>query len=116
MTIEDGPGDTLNPRESVDSDELRNNDGDDVVEPPEGWRESDKFGTTPREEREGEPLTERLAEEAPDVGSDLAEESEGIFPPDDIAAEIDGRDPLSDDLAHTQQEADGHLTSRSQPE
>ena len=32
MSIEDGPGDTLNPSESVDSEEVRNHDGDNVVD------------------------------------------------------------------------------------
>ncbi|MBO0865651.1 MAG: hypothetical protein J2P16_11335, partial [Mycobacterium sp.] len=47
---EGGPGDTLNPSESTDSDEVRNDDGDIVVDPPEGWSEADKFGVTGSEE------------------------------------------------------------------
>jgi hypothetical protein len=64
---EGGPGDTLNPSEGTDSDELHNDDGDIVVDPPEHWSEADKFGMTAREEREGEPLEARLAAEEPDV-------------------------------------------------
>jgi hypothetical protein len=64
---EGGPGDTLNASEGTDSDELRNNDGDAVVDPPEGWSEADRFGMTAREEREGESLDDRLAEEEPDA-------------------------------------------------
>jgi hypothetical protein len=64
---EGGPGDTLNPSEGTDSDELRNDDGDIVVDPPEGWSEADRFGMTAREEREGESLDQRLAEEEPEV-------------------------------------------------
>jgi len=67
MSIEDGPGDTLSPSEGLDPDEVRNNDGDDVVDPPEGWSGADRFGTTQREEQEGESLDERLAEEEPDI-------------------------------------------------
>jgi hypothetical protein len=59
--------DTLSPSESTDSDEVRNDDGDSVVDPPEDWSEADKFGMTAREEREGESLDDRLAEEEPDV-------------------------------------------------
>jgi hypothetical protein len=62
--------DTLSPSESTDSDEVRNDDGDNVVTPPDGWSEADKFGMTPREEREGETLDDRLAEEEPDVLED----------------------------------------------
>lgn len=65
--MEDGPGDTLNPSESTDSDELRNNDGDTVVDPPEGWSAADKFGLTPREAKEGESLDDRIAAEEADV-------------------------------------------------
>ena len=63
---EGGPGDTLSPSEGTDSDELRNDDGDIVVDPPEGWSEADRFGMTAREEREGESLDDRLAAEEPD--------------------------------------------------
>ena len=64
---EGGPGDTLNQSESTDSDEVRNDDGDIVVDPPDNWSGADKFGMTAREEQEGEPLDDRLAAEEPDV-------------------------------------------------
>ncbi|OBH12215.1 hypothetical protein [Mycobacterium sp. E1747] len=67
---EGGPGDTLNASEGTDSDELHNDDGDIVVDPPEGWSEANRFGMTAREEREGESLDARLAEEEPDVSPD----------------------------------------------
>lgn len=67
MSIEDGPGDTLDQSESVDSDEVRNDDGDDVIDPPDRWSEADKFGTTLEEAREGESLDEKLSEEEPDI-------------------------------------------------
>jgi hypothetical protein len=54
---EGGPADTLNPAESLDSDEVRNDDGDTVVDPPEHWSASG----------EDESLDDRLAEEEPDV-------------------------------------------------
>jgi hypothetical protein len=59
--------DTLSPSESTDSDEVRNDDGDIVVDPPDDWSEANRFGMTAREEREGESLDARLAEEEPDV-------------------------------------------------
>jgi hypothetical protein len=61
---------TLDPFESTDSDEVRNHDGDTVVNAPDGWSEADKFGMTAREAREGESLDQRLAEEEPDVVED----------------------------------------------
>ncbi|MBF6098671.1 hypothetical protein IU510_11330 [Nocardia cyriacigeorgica] len=68
MATETGPGDTLGPTESLDSDEVRNDDGDIVVDPPENWTGADKFGMTPAEQRAGESLGQRLAEEEPDLG------------------------------------------------
>ncbi len=47
----------LSPSESLDSDEVRNDDGDEVVDPPAEWIEAN----------EHESLDERLAEEVPDV-------------------------------------------------
>lgn len=73
---EGGPGDTLNPAESTDSDELRNDDGDIVVDPPDGWSEADRFGVTESEEEEGESLDDRLAAEEPDVLGDAVPEEE----------------------------------------
>ncbi|MFD1813671.1 hypothetical protein [Rhodococcus gannanensis] len=67
MPVEDGPDDTLDPSESLDSDEVRNDDGDTVVDPPDGWSGADRIGTTAREQRDGETLDQRLAEEEPDV-------------------------------------------------
>ena len=52
-----GPDNTLGPSESLDSDEVRNDDGDIVVDPPEKWIEP----------YEDETLDEKLAAEVPDV-------------------------------------------------
>jgi hypothetical protein len=50
----------LTPEEQLDSDEVRNDDGDEVVDPPEKWIEA----------RDDETLDERLDDEVPDVGPD----------------------------------------------
>ncbi|MGZ8746258.1 MAG: hypothetical protein ACXWZI_10630 [Mycobacterium sp.] len=50
----------LTPQEALDSDEVRNDDGDEVVDPPETWIDA----------KEDETLGERLADEVPDVGPD----------------------------------------------
>jgi hypothetical protein len=57
---DDGPDNTLGPSESLDSDDVRNDDGDTVVDPPEEWIEAE----------EHESLDERLADEEPDVSPD----------------------------------------------
>lgn len=50
----------LTPEEQLDSDEIRNDDGDEVVDPPERW-------IAPKED---ETLDQRLADEEPDVSAD----------------------------------------------
>lgn len=50
----------LDKSESLDSDQVRNDDGDEVVDPPERWIEA----------TEHESLAERLADEVPDVAPD----------------------------------------------
>ncbi len=50
----------LSPSESLDSDEIRNDDGDEVADPPDRWIEA----------KDDETLDERLAEEVPDVSSE----------------------------------------------
>lgn len=71
---------TLDPSESTDSDEVRNDDGDIVVDPPDDWSEANRFGVTAREQREGESLDARLAEEEPDIEPAVRDDIE----PDDI--------------------------------
>jgi hypothetical protein len=73
-----GPDDTLGPSESLDSDEVRNDDGDIVVDPPEQWIEA----------KEDETLDERLADEVPDVVPD--EESADERPTRRDYGQIDG--------------------------
>lgn len=102
MSIEDGPGDTLNPSESLDPDDVKNADGDDVMDAPDQWSEADRFGTTPREEIEGEPLETRVAEEEPEVALEEQPEIPVAVAPDDKLSEdlvdkvVDERGPTAD--------------------
>ena len=50
----------LSPSESLDSDEVRNDDGDEVVDPPERWISAD----------DNDSLDAKLAAEVPDDASD----------------------------------------------
>ena len=52
--------DMLEPSESLDSDEVRNDDGDEVVDPPEHWIEAEDH----------ESLDEKLAAEISDDARD----------------------------------------------
>jgi protease I len=53
--------------EQLDEDELATDPLGRGMEPPDDWSAADRFGTTPREERDGEPLDERLTEEEPEM-------------------------------------------------
>lgn len=68
MSANDVGGDdqTLRPMESLDSDEVHNNDGDDVVDPPDHWSEADR----PEVDDRGQTLDERLAAEVPEPSPD----------------------------------------------
>jgi hypothetical protein len=74
----------LTPSESTDSDELHNRDGDQPVEPPEGWHGADQFGLLEEEAEQGESLDDKLAAEEPDVLGGPAppetEEDASFFP------------------------------------
>ena len=83
----------LTPEEALDSDEVRNDDGDETVDPPQKWIDA----------REDESLDERLADEEPDVSPDDIDprDAEETRPetepvPDDALDDIDpgrhGRD------------------------
>lgn len=62
-----GTGDTLRPMEALDPDDVRNVDGDEVVDPPRDWSEADKSDSEPRaEDGGGESLDDKLAAEEPD--------------------------------------------------
>jgi hypothetical protein len=50
----------LSTSESLDSDEVRNNDGDEVVDAPQNWIEP----------KDDETLAERLSDEEPDISPD----------------------------------------------
>ena len=75
---DDGPDNTLSPSESLDSDEVRNDDGDIVVDPPDRWIEA----------KDNETLDERLAEEVPDESPD--EEPQDNRPTRRNLGQIDG--------------------------
>ena len=62
-----GPNDTLSPSEATDSDEVRNVDGDEVVDPPDEWYPADRRGMSSDEAAEGESLDDKLAAEEPDT-------------------------------------------------
>ncbi len=58
-----GVGDTLRPMEATDPDDLRNDDGDATVDPPDRWREADKINADGEVD---ESLDDKLAAEQPE--------------------------------------------------
>jgi hypothetical protein len=64
--------DTLPPSEATDSDELRNDDGDEMVTAPDRWLLADE-GELPDETTES--LDDKLAAEEPDAGFDGPQET-----------------------------------------
>ncbi len=97
----------LDESESLDSDEVRNDDGDEVTDPPEEWIEA----------KEDETLDERLADEVPDVGDDSNRDDDDESDEDDSDTDgADGSDDeedLSDD-ALDRLDPSVHGTSRGQ--
>jgi hypothetical protein len=69
------PDESLTPEEQLDSDEIRNDDGDEVVDPPDTWLDP----------REDESLDERLADEEPETSVDTPQ-SDAAFTPDGVAS------------------------------
>lgn len=86
-----GADDMLSPMESTDSDDVLNDDGDEVVDPPEDWSGADKYGMSAEEQREGETLDQRLAEEEPDVTPEVVD-SRDAAEAGDTATAIEGTD------------------------
>jgi hypothetical protein len=65
-----GVDDTLRPAEALDPDDVRNDDGDEVVDPPDHWAAADHIA----EEPDGESLDEKLAAEEPEPPAQPSDE------------------------------------------
>jgi hypothetical protein len=87
-----GAGDTLRPSEALDSDEVRNDDGDEVVDPPDHWSAADR----PEVDDRGQTLDEKLAAEVPEPSPDTiagAGDQAGdtaLLPDDDVDRTVPG--------------------------
>ena len=91
----------LEPADTLDSDDLREDVLDTGIDAGEGYRGATRFGTTAAEELRGESLDDLLAEEEPDVGLDEPWTDEDEPPDDDRPAEPrSGRLVAPDDGAH----------------
>jgi hypothetical protein len=59
--------DVVTESETLDEDELGVDPLKGGMDPPEDWSAATRYGTTPLEQATDRPLTERLAEERPDL-------------------------------------------------
>jgi hypothetical protein len=69
-----GVDDSLRPMEALDPDDVRNDDGDEVVDPPERWAAGDHVA----EEPEGESLDDKLAAEEPEPSVETPSEADDV--------------------------------------
>ena len=77
-------GAALSSAEDLDEDRLRVDPLEAGMDPPEGWTAADKYGVTPFEQAHPRPLSDRLAEEQPDVQPELVTASEAVGPTSQI--------------------------------
>jgi hypothetical protein len=89
------PAEGHNAAEDLDEDRLRLDPLEEGMDPPEHWSQAMEHGTTPREEREGEDLDQRLREEQPDTQPEPAPGDE--VDRMDAAGELEGH-PADGDL------------------
>ncbi|MCP3801593.1 hypothetical protein NLX83_20235 [Allokutzneria sp. A3M-2-11 16] len=86
--------------EQLDEDRIGVDPLEEGMEPPEHWSGVDQHGTTPNEQREGEPLDERLAEERPDVEPDeVPERPRAATPDSELDETIDDEPPADEEPA-----------------
>jgi hypothetical protein len=82
-----GPDGTLGPTEATDPDELKNRDGDEVVDPPDYWFAAHKIARTAWWEHE--TLDDKLAAELPDMwGRRGVPPGAPDFPPPDTYRDV----------------------------
>ena len=73
-------GAALSSAEDLDEDRLRVDPLEAGMDPPEGWTGVDKYGVTPFEQAHPRPLSDRLAEEQPDVQPEPTTAFEALGP------------------------------------
>lgn len=98
----------LNSAEDLDEDRLRLDPLEAGMDPPERWSAADKYGTTPYEQAHPRPLSDRLAEEQPDVPS-----------PTPLASDVDSGgfvepEPIPELVADLEAEALAEAVGRGQ--
>ena len=125
MSENDGYGDyaTEGDQQLQSGDTLDERGVDDILDegysPPEKWSVLEKFGNTAEEEREGESLDQKLAEEEPDPALQYSDEDEDEVEPGATGTDLDldsgiDEQQLGDDFGDDQEVGDqraGRLVS-----
>jgi hypothetical protein len=105
------------------ADSLDDRGVDDILDegysPPEKWSVLEKFGNTAEEEREGESLDQKLAEEEPDPALQYSDDDQDEVEPGATATDLDldsgiDEQQLGDDFGDDQEVGDqraGRLVS-----
>ena len=97
----------LEPADTLESDDLREDVLDTGIDAGEGYRGATRFGTTEEEERTGESLDQLLAEEEPDISPDAPWTDEDDPSDEDRPGEPrSGRLVAPDEGAHEDAEKD----------
>ena len=92
-SVETDPA-ALSTAEELDEDRLEVDPLEAGMDPPERWSEADKYGMTPYEESHPMPLSERLAEEEPDVAVTIGRDEDLDL---EVLAEASGRGQAADE-------------------
>ncbi len=105
-SVETDPA-ALNSAEDLDEDRMRLDPLEEGMDPPEHWSEADRYGMTPFEQRQGEPLEERVRQEQPDVQeADVPERPVAATPVSELDGTVDDVTedaepvPPNEDLIH----------------
>ncbi|WP_020666720.1 hypothetical protein [Amycolatopsis nigrescens] len=90
----------LSASEDLDEDRLQADPLEEGVEPPERWTAADGYGMTPAEQRAGESLDRKLAEEQPDVRpEDVPERPIAATPAQELDESVDDAPPDAEEVA-----------------
>lgn len=102
----------LSSAEDLDEDRLRLDPLEEGIEPPERYAHSDRYGTTPNEVYEGEPLDERLRQEQPDVQPEpVPDRPAAVTPVEDLDESIDDRPGEAETLVPEEPAVEGREPS-----
>lgn len=99
----------LSASEKTDEDELRVDPLEAGMDPPERWAEADHYGMTPREQRAGESLDDRLRQEQRDIAEQDVHDAGEIGDNEIIQGRLEELPPLQDPPVDNADRAGGSI-------